>query len=355
MKIAIRVDASSKIGTGHFMRCLTLANELKARGVHTRFICRHLPEILHQMLLVNKHEFMHLDSVADNSIYKDLAHDEWLGTTQHADAQDSIKFLLGHTWDWLVVDHYALDASWESELRQVANKILVIDDLADRLHECDLLLDQNFYSDMYTRYTNKVPSHCNLLLGPQYALLRGEFRKFRKKIKPRTGTAKRLLVFFGGVDLDNFTGYIIEILHTMVINHVDVVIGDQHPNRDQIVLSCEIYGFTCHVQTSRMAELMALADFSIGAGGSATWERCCLGLPTLVVSLADNQTDIAKDLNLLGAGEYLGTQNDADLATIYKAVNEWLINKNKIQMYSKKAYSIVDGQGVDRLCDKLIS
>ena len=110
------------------------------------------------------------------------------------------------------MDHYALDARWESVLRQTAKKTLVIDDIADRQHDCDVLLDQNFYADMQTRYTGKVPEHCQLLLGPRYALLREEFRQLREQITPRTGPVKRVLVFFGGVDADNYTARAIKAL-----------------------------------------------------------------------------------------------------------------------------------------------
>lgn len=177
------------------------------------------------------------------------------------------------SWDWLVVDHYALDARWESALRASTKQIMVIDDIADRQHDCDVLLDQNFYADMQKRYTGKVSAHCQLLLGPRYALLRDEFRKLREQVKPRNGTVKKILVFFGGVDADNYTGRAIEALAEIGIEglYVDVVIGAQHSCREQIKSVCAQHGFICHVQTDKMAELMAAADLAIGAGGSATY------------------------------------------------------------------------------------
>jgi UDP-2,4-diacetamido-2,4,6-trideoxy-beta-L-altropyranose hydrolase len=131
---------------------------------------------------------------------------------------------------------------------------------------------------METRYIGKVPNHCRLLLGPRYALLRDEFRRLRDEVKPRTGPVKWILVFFGGMDVDNFTGKALQAL--VNLGHedlqVDVVIGAQHPAREAIEATCDRYGYQCHVQTSNMAELMARADLAIGAGGSASWERCCL-------------------------------------------------------------------------------
>ena len=181
MNIAFRVDASTQIGTGHFMRCLTLADALKQHGAKIRFASRHMPEYLRDMLVVKGHEFMLLDSSPSDAISDGLSHANWLGTSQHADAQDTVQALSGQTWDWLIVDHYALDARWESALRQTAKNIFVIDDIADRQHDCDVLLDQNLYADMDSRYTGKVPAHCQLLLGPRYALLRDEFRQLREQ------------------------------------------------------------------------------------------------------------------------------------------------------------------------------
>ena len=268
MNIAFRVDASSTIGTGHLMRCLTLADELKHRGMHTRFVSRHMPAHLRKMLTTKKHEVKLLNSRFSVMVVGDLVHSEWLGITQECDAQDAILALSDKPWDWLIVDHYALDARWESALRQTAKKILIIDDIADRQHDCDVLLDQNFYADMNTRYIGKVPKHCLLLLGPRFALLREEFRKLREQVRLRKGSIQRILIFFGGVDTSNYTGLaILALIEIGIPNiHVDVVIGAQHPYRESIEATCLRHNFTCHVQTDRMAELMAAADLSIGAG-----------------------------------------------------------------------------------------
>ncbi len=356
MNIAIRVDASQQIGTGHFMRCLTLADALSERGAQIRFISRHLPEYLQNILRDKGYEFRMLESPANETI-DDLAHSHWLGTTQRNDAEEAVQLLLDRTWEWLVVDHYALEACWESILRQTVKNILVIDDIADRQHDCDILLDQNFYADMDTRYSGKVPEHCQLLLGPRYALLRDEFRQLHNQVKPRSGPVKRIFVFFGGVDIDNYTGRAIDALVDLDMNGllVDVVIGAQHPYREQIQAACTVHRFTCYVQTDQMAELMAAADLAIGAGGSATWERCCLGLPTLTVSLANNQTEIAKGLELSGACLYVGSQQTVTEKVLSKAVFELLKNNNRLQAISTQAYSLVDGLGVDIVTKELLS
>jgi len=156
LKIAVRVDASVQIGTGHFMRCLTLADGLRERGAKIRFVSRHLPEHLRSMLAEKGHEFVPLDSAKNDMPLDELEHAHWLGVSQPQDAADSIQALSEEAWDWLIVDHYALDMHWESAMRRTAKQIMVIDDIADRRHDCDVLLDQNFYSDMQKRYTGKV-------------------------------------------------------------------------------------------------------------------------------------------------------------------------------------------------------
>ncbi|MFZ2542064.1 MAG: UDP-2,4-diacetamido-2,4,6-trideoxy-beta-L-altropyranose hydrolase, partial [Gallionella sp.] len=350
MKIAVRVDASVQIGTGHFMRCLTLADALKQRGAQTRFISRHLPDHLRSMLANKGHELVLLDGIQNDGTLDELAHAGWLGVSQAQDAADSIRALSDGSWDWLVADSYALDFRWESELRRTASQILVIDDIADRQHDCDILLDQNFYADMETRYIGKVPAHCQLLLGPRYALLRDEFRSLHEQVQPRSGAVRRVLVFFGGVDADNYTGRAIEALSGMDVPdlHVDVVIGAQHPCRGQIEAACAQHGFICHVQTGRMAELMATADLAIGGGGSATWERCCLGLPALAVCTAENQqkqvADAAQE-GLLYSPEVRGDLQQ----TIRRHARALIENSCLRRLISHKGMQIVNGRGASRV------
>jgi len=350
MNIAFRTDASSQIGTGHFMRCLTLAVGLKQHGIQIRFVSRNLPDHLHNMLATKGMELVLLKNNVNDSQIDNLAHSAWLGISQAQDAQDTIQALSGQSWDWLIVDHYALDTRWETAMRETAKQIMVIDDIADRQHECDVLLDQNFYSDMQTRYSGKVPAHCQLLLGPRYVLLREEFRTLREQIKPHTGEVKRLLVFFGGVDADNYTGHAIKALADMTIKgvDVDVVIGAQHPCRAEIETNCAALGFVCHVQTDKMAELMATADLAIGAGGSATWERCCLGLPSLIGAIAHNQIRAANDLSDVGAIKYLGMMQNINLEILKQEINKIYCGDN-MKKISSIAFKLVDGNGVSRL------
>lgn len=354
MNIAFRTDASDQIGTGHFVRCLTLAIELKKRGASISFLSRNLPAHLEDMLISRGIEYISLVADSIDASSNELTHADWLGISQAKDAWLAIKVLSDKTWDWLVVDHYALDIRWESELRGSVKNIMVIDDLADRQHDCDVLLDQNYYVDKQIRYSGKVPAHCQLLLGPRYALLREEFRALREEVKIRTGDVEKILVFFGGVDVDNYTMKAIDALSAINAEiHVDVVIGAQHPYKSQIEAACIKNGFICHVQTQYMAKLMADADLAIGAGGTATWERCSLGLPTISLCVAENQrkqiADSAK------AGFLCAPTPGNDLVySILLSTKSLMQNPALIQLFSNESMKLVDGKGVLRVASSML-
>jgi UDP-2,4-diacetamido-2,4,6-trideoxy-beta-L-altropyranose hydrolase len=253
------------------------------------------------------------------------------------------------------VDHYALDHRWEKSVLISCKKIMVIDDLADRLHVCDVLLDQNYYTDMLSRYTNKVQDNCQLLLGPSYALLKDDFKFFRTQIAPHSGEVKKILVFFGGVDAADYTSLTINALAEINCKwSVDVVIGLQHPNAEQIQKTCEKFGFNCHVQTARMAELMSEADLSIGAGGTAIWERCCLGLPAIVFCTAENQRVQVADafkLGLLYAPEIDGLNFKTELR---KHLDSLIESPSTLQSISESCKQHVNGRGAQKVAHHLL-
>jgi UDP-2,4-diacetamido-2,4,6-trideoxy-beta-L-altropyranose hydrolase len=336
------------------MRCLTLADVLKKDEVEICFVARELPTHLIQMLQERNIDFYSLPLVNAEEP-NELPHSKWLKTSQYQDALQTIKVLGTRKLDWLVVDHYALDQRWERSLRDATNKIMVIDDLADRQHDCDLLLDQNFYQDMHSRYVGKVPQNCKLLLGPTYALLREEFRQARKCVKTRTGEIKNVLVFFGGVDVENLTAMALKILITLNLNlQVDVVIGRGHPHTQEIEVLCKLHNFSCHIQTRHIAVLMARADLAIGAGGSSNWERCCLGLPSIVIATANNQVVISKELSKLNACIYLGWFGDVNSEMLQNSIVGLINSDNLLSNISNKAVTLVDGNGAINVVKEVV-
>ena len=290
MRIVIRADSGSHIGSGHVMRCLTLANALKLKGAEVSFVCRAFPKHMGEIILANGHQ-LYLLAPPTRSIKtrpnpkQTPPHATWLGESWETDLAQTQEALSGKYYDWLIIDHYSLDKRWERPMRKIASKVFVIDDLADREHDCELLLDQNLYENMESRYNELIPPACVKYLGPKYSLLRPEFRESRKHIRKRNGTIERILIFFGGSDPSNETVKAlksIELLDKQGII-VDVVVGEANPLSKKIQDLCNSLSNTnVHCQIKNISELMANADLSIGAGGSVTWERCAMGLPALV-------------------------------------------------------------------------
>lgn len=357
MRIAVRTDASHQIGIGHFMRCLTLADALKQRRAEIRFVSRNLPKYLRGMVETRGYELIMLDSRASETITADLPHAHWLGTSQDVDAQGTIRAISDQTWDWLVVDHYALDARWESALRQSTRNILVIDDLADRQHDCDILLDQNYFVDALTRYDCLTSKDCGMLLGPGFALLRNEFARARARLRKRDGKIRRILVFFGGSDLGNETLRALQVLQK--INHsgiaIDVVIGPQNLYRNEVeAFAASMEDVATHYNVPNMAELIAGADLYIGAAGTTTWERCCLGLPSQVITVASNQVQATRDLESLGVLTYLGESCSVTAEQVTTAVTDCILSPLRMVEQSEKCLALVDGRGASRCVDTMI-
>ena len=347
VNIAFRVDASHQIGTGHLMRCLALADAIEKQGANICFVSRHMPDPLQNMIKERGYLFHRLSSPSTESDTQLLGHAHWLGTSQCADAAETVKVLSCQLWDWLIVDHYALDNQWESPLRSCAERIMVIDDLGDRVHDCDILLDQNFYLDMYDRYSSKVPPACKLMLGPIYALLGPDFKMLRDESKVCKEKVERVLIFFGGVDLLNNTSRAIRVLASLrhLGLHVDVVIGAQHPKREEIESQCANLNFSCHIQTNKMAELMSSSDIAIGAGGISTWERCCLGLPAIVFCAAENQRAQIVDAVKLGVLYFPEIDNLNFESELRHRIASVVNDPISLQSISESGMRHVNGQG----------
>ena len=344
MRIAFRTDASVQIGTGHVARCWSLASALRARGAECTFICRHLPSAYQQMLQCEGFGVVRMAPALDDGSYGNL------GCSPQQDAEETIAVTSGRRFDWLVVDHYGLDAAWENRMRAIAARILVIDDLANRRHDCDLLLDQNFYIDSEHRYEHTIAPATRALLGPKYALLRADFAAARNDVSARDGNVRRILVFFGGVDAAGYTGAAIDALSKVSLSNVavDVVVGGSHPFLTDVQRQCALHGYALHVQTTRMAELMARADLALGAGGIATWERCCVGLPTIVFEVADNQQQLVRDAALAGI-VYAPDIKAPDPEQIALHVKATVNNSRMLAGLSSRGMSLVDGNGTRRV------
>ena len=364
MHVAFRADASLQIGTGHVMRCLTLADSLRERGAWCSFVCRphqgHLLALIaqrghHALALPELHEGAEPDR-------NGTAHAHWLGTDWATDALDSQHVLCAHTGgqplDWLVVDHYALDVRWEEMLRPQAKRIMVIDDLADRHHACNLLLDQTF-GRRVADYQPLAPEGCKLLCGSQYALLRPEFAVLREySLKRRAQPVlKELLITMGGVDKDNLTGAVLRALQSCSLPEdcrITVVMGQTAPwLKDVQDLASAIPRPTrVLVGVANMAQLMADSDLAIGAAGATSWERCCLGLPSIMLVLADNQLEVAKGLEKAGAA-LLCMSGPGLTKQLVCLLNTLCVDTKKVAVMSVAASMVANGTGADSVLARM--
>jgi UDP-2,4-diacetamido-2,4,6-trideoxy-beta-L-altropyranose hydrolase len=311
--IVFRVDASTEIGIGHVMRCLTLAEALRLEGEDCRFVCREHKGNLFEKIQQKGFTLHKLASPRQKPLVPeslgptDPSYSSWLGVEQATDAGETIDALGGNFPDWVVVDHYALDAQWENILRPTCGKILVIDDLANRAHNCDVLLDQNIASKQVD-YLELVPSDCEIMAGPEYSLLRPEFLAKRTYSLSRRNTSelKHVLINLGGVDKNNITERVLDALVNCWLpqaTRITIVMGGKAPWLLQVQKKAALLPWKSEVKVNveDMASLMADSDLAIGAAGSTSWERCCLGLPSIIVVIAPNQEQIAKGLEEVGA------------------------------------------------------
>ena len=360
LKVAFRADASLQIGTGHVMRCLTLADALRDQGAQCSFVCR--PHAGHLLALVAQrgHKTFALSEPQENfKAPADPAHAMWLGTSWADDAEQTIHALVGQTIDWLVVDHYALDARWEETLRPQAPRIMVIDDLADRPHACDLLLDQNL-GRTEADYGDLLKGKTTTLVGPQYALLRPEFAALRAQSLVRRQNnpqLRRLLVTMGGVDKDNATGQVLAALQSCSLPadlRVTVVMGPHAPWLAQVQAQAAQMPWPTEVLVGvdNMAQLIAENDLAIGAAGGTSWERCCLGLPSLVLVLAQNQLQGA--VGLQEAGAAVAMESQQQITNFFASQQSASDVKEVLNKLSQAAAAVTDGEGCQRAVKRIL-
>lgn len=363
MHVLIRCDASLTIGSGHVMRCRTLARELQRRGAAVAFLCRRQPGDLigllkqeFQVLALPEMPLVNTDGLEERELYG-----AWLGCSQAQDAAQCLQVLVQagiHSASWLVVDHYGLDATWETQLLaglagDAPPKLLAIDDLADRRHRADLLLDQNFFgAATEERYSGLLPAHCLQLLGPHYALLGAEYAQLHPLVLPRR-ELRRVLVFFGGVDIHNLTSLTLEGLMAPELAHlaVDVVVGPHSPHRAAVAeLVARRPHTTLHGPLPSLAGLIARADLAIGAGGSTLWERACLGLPSLVLAIATNQMPVAQALDQAGHIHLLGNGASVTPEQMHTTLKHFMAQPT----LGGAEFTLTDGWGTTRLATAML-
>lgn len=355
MKIAIRADASSEIGTGHVVRCRSLAQELVQRGAHVRFICRAHRGNLIASLIEQNFEVSVLSTDGASATFQPSGYSSWLGVDQLEDARQTV--ISGCRPDWMIVDHYGIDAGWESVVRETGCKVLVVDDLANRRHVADALLDQNYSDALETRYRDLVPRTCNRLLGPRYALLSGEYAARRLTLRQRSGDVRRVMIFFGGSDQGDATGLAVDALSCEALADVeaDVIVGVNYPHIERLREKAAKRGNTIvRPPLDTLVDVMAEADLAIGAGGTTTWERLCLGVPSVIVTIADNQVPASTALDRDKLAVYAGDVRDLDVNRLRETLVRVIRDSSFVRKLSETGKELVDGCGRSRVADVLL-
>lgn len=332
--LLIRADASPQIGTGHVMRCLALAQAWQESGGTTLFALANGTSTLEVRLLSEGMKICHLTALPGSA----------------DDAAQTIKLARELKAAWVVIDGYHFSAAYQHAIKQAGLRLLFIDDYGHtKYYYADLVLNQNISADE-SLYANRE-SHTRLLLGTRYALLRREFwpwRGWRRKSSP---VARKVLVTMGGSDPENVTLKAMQALQNLKGDELETVVVVGSGNLYAGTLQSNIRNRqTCLVSNiSNMAELMAWADLAISAGGSTCWELAFMGLPSIILVLADNQRLIAKQLSALGWAVNLGWHHDISSAQVLQALTSLLVAPEKRVEMIRRGQEIVDGDGTTRL------
>ena len=372
MRVLIRCDASLTIGSGHVMRCRNLACALQRRGADLLFLCREQPgdlitHLAEEFVVMRLPPLPGAKPAMEGREGRDL-YSSWLGCSQQQDADTCLNIIRAAATgpiDWLVVDHYGLDQSWErsiceglSEIEGEAPRLLVFDDLADRPHQSQVLVDPNrLDASASDAYRAQVPDECRLLLGPAYAPLDPLYPQLQS-LAPQRSTLRRVLVFFGGVDQANYTTVALEALgHPDLADlAVDVVLGAAAPHYASVAQLVQQRPLTqLHSGLASLAGLILRADLAIGAAGTASWERAALALPTLVTPVADNQRQGAHALADAGAALLVDLQHAPDpVVLLIQAIRTLIELPDRLPQLSDAARALGDGRGLGRLVTLLL-
>ena len=333
----IRVDASPEIGIGHIMRCLTLAQELKNNFDKIIFLTRKDSGDFTETIMKNEFEVIFIPTNNDSDIIKNLI-------TTYSENKN-----------FLLIDHYDVDSNFESSLKNIFEKIFVIDDLANRKHDCDLLIDQNYYRDLNHRYKKLIQNDTITLLGSKYAIIRPEFRNINKKTIKKNSQIKKILVSFGGSDPTNECKKALDALCSIENNQFEIVaiVGIYNNKFERLKKLYEKYSnIKIYRHVNDLSRLMLNSDLFIGAGGTTTWERFYMGLPSIVIVISDDQKESIEFLSDMGHIINLGLAKNVTSKTYVQTLQK--LNSDLIYNMSLNNQKLVDGNGSNRIKRQII-
>jgi len=356
MKTAVfRVDASLDIGAGHVARCLVLADALMQKGVECRFITRAHAGHMADPIAAKGFEVTMLPAPQGPAPQGPPDHAPWAGVSWEQDAAETREALGPRPPDWLVLDHYAFDARWQKAVSPAGARLMVLDDLADRPHACDLLLDQNL-GRVAEDYDGLAPEQRQRLIGPQYALLRSEFADLRAEaLAARAGRDPRhLLVTMGGVDVQGVTPVILKALADVSLPEdleATIIMGRHAPALEQVRALAQ--ALTCPVEVvvdaTDMAARMAAADIAISASGLVSYELACMGVPMLLLPASPIQEKVARELTLVTESRLIEGWKKNPAERIGGALTAFLMRLARLPPSDRRFSEIFDGAGTKRV------
>lgn len=350
MRFIFRTDASRWISSGHVMRCLVLADALKSEGHEIIFVCRRQPSDLNSLIIDRGHKLVVLPANEERRIPAHTAdYETWLQVSWQIDCEQFLSSISGA--DWVVVDHYGIPKEWETRVaKKLDCRLLVIDDIA-REHCCDVLIDQTALRSKFI-YADMLPEKSKLLVGSKYALLSPAFAQWHNQIKNVERDLHKVLISMGGIDEPNVTFSVLETLTPYLENlQLTVLLSQRAPHYQKVKSYCERYkDKITHIDFSNnMASLMASHGLAIGAPGATSWERACLGLPSIVIPLAENQKSICE--NLVRAEASLCLSSDKIESSLWSALLQ--LKKNYLH-YQNRCWELCDGKGCERVVRQLL-
>lgn len=348
--IVFRCDLSPKIGSGHFMRCFRLAQALKARHGSLHFVLSGLPPKGKSLLESSKFEYSDI-GIGPNE-FKSDDYKSWLSFSPNTDAERTKKSLANQSIKAIVIDHYGIDREWERHFSDFP--LISIDDLANRPHEVDLLIDSNEYRAKEERYNGLLRKGTETFLGCEYALLDPEIRRFRRRTFEAPSKIERIFVCFGGGDPSSETVKMLPaILQTNQTIKWTVVMGSMN---NDVELIRDMIGINKNIELyhdpSNLYELMANCQYSFGAGGTMTWERAAIGLPMSLTAVAANQVHVCEDLKYQEYARYLGTEAETT-ADSYKMAVEGALLEGCPPRFGELAKQC-DGLGAERISNWIL-
>jgi UDP-2,4-diacetamido-2,4,6-trideoxy-beta-L-altropyranose hydrolase len=334
--LLIRADASVAMGAGHIMRCLALAQAWQDAGGNAVFATSEMPAAIQSRLLAESVEVIELSCVAATK----------------PDISRTVALARELKSSWIVVDGYQFGADYQRVLKGAGLQVLFLDDYGHALHySADIVLNQNMRAD--ERLYDNRETYTQLLLGTQYCLLRREFNAWRDWKREFPAIANKVLVTVGGSDAHNTTLQVVEALNRTAVPELEamVVIGGGNPHLTSVqqAVADSPHGIRVVTNAANMAKLMAWADMAISGAGSTCWEMCLLGLPALLIPVAQNQDSSARDLAMMGAAALLNTRCELEASAIAATIEEFARSQALRERIGRTARQLVDGNGALRV------